>query len=157
MTGPISNGIYDREQDKFVESPSRPGKTAVEVVFSGSVASGSSSNLETRNAAETLSALKCVYAFSSNSVKLANNNQTLSNALVFGITITAAQVNESTLIQTSGTLRDSSFTFSAGTILYLGINGSITSTPPTVGFLTQVAVAQGPGQIFINIKETLTL
>lgn len=31
MTGPISNNVLDREIDKFVESPTRANKTAVEV------------------------------------------------------------------------------------------------------------------------------
>lgn len=33
MTGPFSNAILDRESDKFVESPTRANKTAVEVVI----------------------------------------------------------------------------------------------------------------------------
>lgn len=149
----------ERHFDQYVDSPTRTGKSAVEVVFAGSVtpSGGAASNYEIRNAGETLSALKCVYSFNANTIKYATNNSALQNALVFGLTITAAQINESNQVQTSGTLRDSSFNYSAGTILYLGLNGNLTDTAPTVGFLTQVAVSQGIGQIFINIKETTQL
>lgn len=36
MTGPIRDTTGERVQDVFVESPTRPNKTAVEVFFSGS-------------------------------------------------------------------------------------------------------------------------
>lgn len=40
----FSPNLLDRENDKFVESPSRSGKSAIEVVISGGGGSGGSSN-----------------------------------------------------------------------------------------------------------------
>jgi hypothetical protein len=160
---PIRNTLQEREYDKFVESPNRPNKSAIEVVIanpgdiSGGGGGGLAANLEIRNASETISALKCLYSVDANSVALSTDNVSFLKASVFGIAITAANTNESMQIQTAGTLRDSSFTWTSGTQLYLGANGSLTDIAPSLGFRTLVANSQGPGQIFINIQETITL
>lgn len=160
MAGEIRKSTGEREHDSFVESPTRANKTAYEVYIGGSAVSlggGSNANLEVRNATQTISALKCVYASSANDVTIANNNIDFTNATVFGITIVAVDANESTQVQTYGTLRDSSFLWPNGTQLYLGINGQLTDTAPTTGFRTLVATAQGAGAIFINIQEPIEL
>jgi hypothetical protein len=153
MTGPIRDTTGERLQDVFVESPSRPNKTAYEVV----VHNPNIPNVEIANAGSTLSALKCVYSVNPNTVDYANNNISFLNATVFGITITAAQVNESTGIQTYGILRDSSFLWASGTQLYLSTNGNLTDIAPVSGFRTLIATSQGIGQIFINIQEPIIL
>lgn len=156
MTGPIRNTTGERWFDVFVESPTRAGKTAIEVVGTGGGGS-TTPNLETRNAFETLSALKCVYSVDANNAALGDDNTALLNASVFGITITAANINESTQILTYGVLRDSSFTWTSGTQIYLGTNGALTDIAPSSGFRTLVATSQGLGQIFINIQEPIVL
>lgn len=52
MTGPIRNTTGERAHDVFVESPTRPNKTAVEVVISGS--SSGSANLTNQTVAHTI-------------------------------------------------------------------------------------------------------
>ena len=159
MTGPIRDTTGERMQDAFIESPTRASKTAVEVVVANAseIGGGSDSSLEIVNAGAILSALKCVTVTSPNTVIYANNNIDFSSATVFGITIVAAQTNESTQVKTYGILRDSSFTWPVNTQLYLDINGSLTDTAPTTGFRTLVATSQGSGAIFINIQEPITL
>lgn len=155
MTGPIRETTGERVLDVFVESPTRPGKTAIEVVVG--VGSSQQANIEIRNASETISALKCVFAVNANSIAIAENDSTFQRASVFGLAITAANINQSMQIQTFGVLRDSSFLWPANTPLYLDPNGSLTDTAPTTGFRCLVANSQGPGQIFINIQEIITL
>lgn len=159
MTGPIRDTTGERIQDAFVESPTRANKTAVEVYVGNAadISGGSDGSLEIVNAGAILSALKCVTVTSPNTVIYANNNIDLSSSTVFGITIVAAQTNESTQVKTYGVLRDSSFTWPVNTQLYLDINGSLTDTAPTTGFRTLVATSQGSGAIFINIQEPITL
>lgn len=99
MTGPIRDTTGERIQDVFVESPTRANKTAVEVYVgnAGDISGGGSdSSLEVVNAGAILSALKCVTVTSPNTVIYANNNIDFSSATVLGITIVAAQLNEST-------------------------------------------------------------
>mgnify|MGYP001182252655 FL=1 len=159
MTGPIRDTTGERIQDAFVESPTRANKTAVEVYVGNAsdIGGGSDGSLEIVNAGAILSALKCVTVTSPNTVIYANNNIDLSSSTVFGITIVAAQANESTQVKTYGILRDSSFNWPVNTQLYLDINGSLTDTAPITGFRTLVATSQGSGAIFINIQEPITL
>lgn len=159
MTGPIRTSTGERMHDAFIESPTRANKTAVEVVVANAseIGGGSDSSLEIVNAGQILSALKCVTVTSPNTVIYANNNIDFSSATVFGITIVAAQMNESTQVKTYGILRDSSFTWPVNTQLYLDINGSLTDTAPITGFRTLVATSHGSGAIFINIQEPITL
>lgn len=153
MTGPIRDTTGERLQDVFVESPTRPNKTAYEVVAH----IANIPNTETANAGSILSALKCVYSVNPNTIDYANNNIAFLNATVFGVTITAAQANESTQVQTYGILRDSSFNWVSGAQLYLSTNGNLTDIAPLTGFRTLVATSQGAGQIFINIQEPIIL
>lgn len=44
-----SNATADREFDKFVESPTRPGSTAIEVIIVGGSSGGSGSSLLTKS------------------------------------------------------------------------------------------------------------
>lgn len=160
MTGPIRNTTGERIHDAFVSSPTRSNKTAVEVFVgnAGDISGGSGqANLEVRNATETISALKCVYSVSANSIAVASDSVDFDHASVFGVSITAALTNESTQVQTFGILRDSSFAWSPNTQLYLTSSGSLTDTAPVTGFRTLVAVAQGVGSILINIQEPITL
>lgn len=159
MTGPIRDTTGERIQDVFVESPTRANKTAVEVFIGNAadIGGGSDGSIEIANAGAILSALKCVTVTSPNTVIYANNNIDFSSATVFGITIVAAQTNESTQIKTYGVLRDSSFAWTVNTQLYLDTNGSLTDTAPITGFRTLVATSQGVGAIFINIQEPIIL
>ena len=115
------------------------------------------SNLEVRNAGETISALKCVYSFDSNTVKVASSSNTVVQARAFGIAITAANTNESMQLQTYGVLRDSSFVFPTGDLLFVSALGAITNITPATGFRTVIGTSQSTGSIFINIQETITL
>lgn len=98
MTGPIRDTTGERIQDVFVESPTRANKTAVEVYVGNAadIGGGSDGSLQVINAGAILSALKCVTLTSPNTVIYANNNIDFSSATVLGITIVAAQLNEST-------------------------------------------------------------
>jgi hypothetical protein len=167
MTGPFKPNILDKEYEKFVESPTRANMPAVETVIgnvtelanaiASQITGGSSGSLESRNASETISALKCVYSISANSIAIAKNNVSFNEASVFGVAVTAANTNEEVNIQTYGVLRDTSFSWSANTQLYVDTNGSLTDVAPSTGFRTLVATAQGIGQIFINVQEPITL
>lgn len=168
---PFSPNLQDRELNKFVESPTRLNQTAVEVIPTNSISTplfvhvvnqtagggGTNANTETRNAGELISALKCVYSFDSNTVKIASSFNTLQQARAIGVAITSAILNESMQFQTYGTLRDTSFTFAANEQLYVSSNGSITNIAPITGYRTVIGTAQGLGSIFINIQETIIL
>jgi hypothetical protein len=159
---PIRSTTDERVTDSFIESPTRANKTAQEVylVNPQDISGGSGGvnpNLEVRNAGETISALKCVYSFDANTVKVASSSNTLPEARAFGVAITSANTNESMQLQTYGTIRDTSFTFAANDQLYVSSNGSITNVAPVTGYRTAIGISQGFGSIFINIQEPIIL
>ena len=140
--------------------PKRDYALQVWLMNASEISSGggsSASNIEARNASETISALKCLYSVDANNIAKAQDNISIVEAHVFGVALTAANINESVQIQTSGTLRDTSFMWASGTYLYVGANGTLTDVAPAVGFRTLVAIAQGIGQIYINIQEPIAL
>lgn len=149
----------EREFDSYVESPLRSNKTSVEVVIAnpGDISGGTSSNISIKAAGSTISALKCVYILNPATVDVAESDVDFSKATVFGIAVTAALLNEQMQIQTYGSMNDSSFNWPANTQLYLSATGSLTDVQPLSGYRTLVAVSHGPGQIFINIQETIIL
>jgi hypothetical protein len=158
MTGPIRAELSLREYDSYVESPTRANKTAVEVFIGNANDIGSQDpTIQIMNAGQTVSALKCVYVISPNTIQYAENDVDFSKATVLGMTIIAAQLNESTQVKTYGLLRDSSFVWTVNTQLYLDTNGYLTDIAPVSGFRTLVATSQGAGSIFINIQEPIIL
>jgi hypothetical protein len=75
---------------------------------------------------------------------------------VAGITRGAIASGASGEIQYGGEMSDPSFAFTPGAI-YLGSNGLLTQTPPTSGFILEVAKALTSTRILINIQSPINL
>lgn len=75
---------------------------------------------------------------------------------VLGITTGAAVYGEPIGVQYMGELQDSGWTWSPGPV-YCGINGVITQTLPTSGFILALGTATNSTTIVINIKQPLIL
>ena len=75
---------------------------------------------------------------------------------VRGITTGAAIGGDTVRIQVYGPMTDPSFDWQPGPI-YVGTNGVLTQTPPTTGWLQQVATADSPTLIFIDIQPPIAL
>lgn len=82
----------------------------------------------------------------------ANSNVLADAGEVVGISITASSTSIS--IRTAGPMIEGSWTWTAGPI-YLGLNGMLTQTPPTTGFVLEVASAISATSIIINIKSPI--
>lgn len=75
---------------------------------------------------------------------------------VLGITTNAANYGEPIGVQYTGELQDSGWSWNAGPI-YCGINGTLTQTIPTSGFILVLGTAINSTTILINIKQPLIL
>ena len=108
----------------------------------------------TKTYSETISALQLVSATSSTEVGVADITA-LTEATVLGISTVAGVALSEERIIILGVVEDASFTFPVNTPLFLGVNGTITSTPTTtIGqFVTQIGYSLGSGAIFISISE----
>ena len=115
-----------------------------------------SSNLCTKVASETISAMQLVRLDNPTDVSVANTS-TCPDATVFGVARVAANASANVEIQSSGKLYDSSFNFPVNTPLFLGATGNITDVAPTTGFLTQIGYSGGPGLIIVEIQDPVEL
>lgn len=106
-------------------------------------------------ASESISALRCITTNASGLAKYANND-TIANAMVIGISITAGNIGENITIKTSGLMTDQSWNWSKG-LVFLGTNGTLTQTAPTNGLIMcPVARAITSTTIIIDIETTIT-
>lgn len=78
-------------------------------------------------------------------------------ACVIGITQGAATIGASVAIQTYGEITEGSWTWTPLLPIYLGVNGTLTQTPPTTGFQLILGFAISTTKIFIDIKEAIDL
>lgn len=76
---------------------------------------------------------------------------------VLGILASAVAQGANAAPLTEGTLTDSAWAWTVGTPIWLGVAGQLTQTPPTSGFLLQVAIAKTPTQIDFEIQEPTIL
>lgn len=105
-------------------------------------------------AGANLSALRAVTTDGSGEAVYASND-TLANATVFGITATAASDGDNVAVRTSGTITDSSWNWTKGSV-FLGTNGALTQTVPTGGaFIVHVGRALTATTLQIDIDTTI--
>ena len=155
---PLSHNTRDNEQNKFKEDTN--GNVAVNICGEVSLVGGnesSSNNLEFGVSGESISAVKAIYS-DGNAIFLANNNLTVSESSVIGLTRNAVSgVGENVSYQFQGTMYDSTFNFPVNDLIYLDVNGNITNIAPTTGFLTVIGTSLGQGSIRININNPISL
>lgn len=112
---------------------------------------------ETKVATETISAIKIVTLDNPTDISLATSDGTCPQATAFGVSRTSGSIGDNVEVITSGVLYDSSLSFPVNAPLFLGLNGTITDTAPTTGYLTQIGTSGGPGLINININPPIEL
>lgn len=106
-------------------------------------------------ASTSLSALRCITTDGSGLAKYATPDS-LANALVIGISTTAANTGENITIKTSGQLTDANWSWTKGAI-YLGSNGTLTQTAPAGGnIIVHVGKAITATTIIIDIDTIIT-
>jgi len=113
-------------------------------------------NIESDFADGNISAVKAVYK-TLNGVALAQNNVSLSEATVIGLTRTGALTGNKIKYQIIGKYVDSSLNFTLNAPLYLDVNGNITETAPISGYRVQIGTSNGLGEIQISIQDPITL
>lgn len=126
----------------------------LDLVGDSSAASTPSVVDATYEAAESISALKAVYLDSPSTVRVATSG---ADVKPIGVAITAASAGAAVAVRVFGQLDDAAFTFAVNDHLFVSPTGSLTTSAPTTGFLTEVAHAVGIGSIFVNVKNQIVL
>jgi hypothetical protein len=132
-------------------------RDAIDELSSGSTSALSAKALITTKVAhETISALRIVLLDTSSSCMYADK-AAYTSAMSHGMSITSGNYGNNIDIVVEGVVSDASFTFTLGEQLYLSSTGAITSTAPTVGFLSKIGYSLGSGAIYIKIDSTIIL
>jgi len=77
--------------------------------------------------------------------------------LTRGISTGAVVEDDIARLQTYGPMREPSWSWTPGLPIYVGSAGALTQTAPTSGWLQQIAVADSPTQIFIDLQPVFAL
>jgi hypothetical protein len=77
--------------------------------------------------------------------------------LVRGITTGAVGNGDIARVQVYGPLREPSWSWTPGLPIYVGNNGALTQLAPLTGWLQQIATADSPTQIFIDLQPVFVL
>lgn len=105
---------------------------------------------------ETISALNIVYLDTSTTCVKADNT-TYTSAIPVGIALSSGILGDTIEILELGIVNDASFLFGLNVPIYLGLNGAITATPPSSGYLVKIGYGLGSGAIFIKIEKPIAL
>ena len=79
-----------------------------------------------------------------------------SSELVAGITTMAVSSGDSVVIQNAGEITEPSWNWSQG-VVYLGLNGQLTQTPPSSGVNTEIGVALSATKLLVRIQRAIYL
>lgn len=106
-----------------------------------------------KQAGENISALQVLVAVDGE-VFVASSDEPDDAGRLCGVAVTAASSGNSVDVRIFGELTDSGWSWSPGPV-YLGLNGALTQSVPTSGFIAQIGVALDSDSILISIKQPI--
>jgi hypothetical protein len=107
-------------------------------------------------AATDLSGHRVVMASGPGQANYASSDRPSDALLIVGITTGAASNGSFVAVQTGGELIEPTWSWSPGPI-YCGLNGALTQTAPSSGFIRVVGIAHSPTSILIEFGPTIVL
>lgn len=111
---------------------------------------GAPGDVQSVECGEAISALR-VIAIINGEGFLANHDDTAHAGRVAGLTLTAANQGATTSVRMFGRVTDASWNWTAAE-LFVGLNGMLTQTPPSTGFMQSIARVESPDTIFIALS-----
>lgn len=110
----------------------------------------------TRIAAQALGGHRVVRLVDNDRVDYASSDQTAHAEFILGLTAGAAAADAEIEVQTLGEIVESSWAWTPGPV-FCGLNGVLTQTPPSSGFIRQIGVADAPDRIVIDLRPPIQL
>jgi hypothetical protein len=110
----------------------------------------------TANASVALSGHRAVKALTDGTLAYVDNATSGDIGLCVGITITAASSGASINYQANGPIIYGGWSWVEGPI-FVGLNGQLTQTPPTSGFIQRVATALSATSLILSIGQAIAL
>lgn len=109
-----------------------------------------------RIAGQDISALRAVYEYDGEVFYL-DSEDVDEAASYIGISVTSATAGNEVIIQRTGTLDDSSWTWTPGGEVFVGTAGALTQTAPTTGFKLIVGTASSATRINLTFDTPVFL
>ena len=108
-----------------------------------------------RICSETIPMWRLVTLVSKTHIALAQPNQTVEKATVYGISLAAGNFNDTIKVLYFGDATDISFNFNINQPFYLGVGGTMSAVPFNIspGFITRCGYGHGDETIMIDIDE----
>jgi hypothetical protein len=116
-----------------------------------------SSNYIFLPAAQALGGHRVVRITALDEVDYASSSNVSHANTAIGITTGAASGGANTSVRMSGVLEEVSWSWAPGEPVFLGVDGVLTQTAPTTGFVCEVGVAYKATGIFVDIKPSIIL
>jgi hypothetical protein len=105
-----------------------------------------------RPAAEPISGQRVVATDSNGDFIYADSSTPAHAQSTIGVTIGAAAQGDTATAIALGPLTENSWTWTPGSLIFLGTNGTLTQTAPSTGFVMVVAKAVTATTIFVNVQ-----
>lgn len=104
-------------------------------------------------AASALSGNRAVCLDNSGELIYADHATLAHKSKVLGLTTGAISGGATGTVQVAGVMTEAGWAWTPGAAIYLGVNGALTETAPTTGFVLVIGFAETATAIFIDIKE----
>lgn len=74
-----------------------------------------------------------------------------------GLTVVAVSAGQTTAAYNTGVITEPSWNWSVGQPVYLGLNGLLTQTPPTTGYLLRIGQPKSATSLIVEIAQPIQL
>lgn len=111
----------------------------------------------TFTAGEDLSAMRVVFMDEDAPDVLRASHDDFVKSQALGITLHAAMAGQPVEVLQFGILQDATLMFEARALLFVGLNGVITETAPSTGYLCRIGKQIYPGTILVEIETVIAL
>jgi hypothetical protein len=108
-------------------------------------------------AGETLGGHRCVVIDAAGLAWYASGTNPAHLGRFAGVTLGAATAGAQAALARVGPVTEPSWAWTPDTPVFLSINGLLTQTVPTAGFLPVIGIALSPTSLFINPREPLAI
>jgi hypothetical protein len=108
-------------------------------------------------AAQALGGQRVVKPVPGGEVDYASSDVVSDGDAIVGLTQGAVVAGAIAVVQTGGVMEDTAWNWIVGGVVYCGLNGVPTQTPPASGFMCRVGKALEPTKLYINVEEAVIL
>lgn len=157
---PVTLTIYENPPGVTILGQEAPGIVVSSATAPGPAgADGADASEISHVAGAALGGLRLVVLADDGRLVYADNTDPSHLRRAVWITTAAVVEDDPVVVKTYGEITESGWAWTPGSSLYLGTNGQLTTTPPSVPavFLVQVAHAVTPTTIFFNPRQPISL